>query len=618
MLAALLGGETIVLVVRGRHPLAVRFLDVWSAANRPTSGSYHATIGRHLTISLDRSHTVRGILVVLQIGGERGGSEWRRFLDHDDAADIEALGAAAGGDPGARAIGVPSRAHEAAGTIYKDLCLLHLRDDSRNRGRAPSPILEGREDSVAWVDLREIIRTKGANAERHLDQLRRKGLLDDERWNFYRVANDFLDRQTAGGTLTGIYEAVWRYEFLQGDGYYFRGQAHSGWKLETSLFRPPADAVALDVATLVERVQRTSLFLAALRGHEHDFFSGRPSDEDLLAVAQHYGFATPLLDFSRSLRVGAFFATDGADTLSVPGDATGVIYYLKPGGRRWKQLLDRTKPIGRHGFDLFRETGLHFGQWKIIEPALAEADNRIGRQLGAFLEGANVRHVSDTMLDRIVFRQRPGDVFEDPLAGVTEAALLPDDSRLAALADDVKRRFDAGERAPIHPAMAGVVLPTPSVIGVQHAGLDAQVDEAADFFSLLGEVAEAAGANRSSQVSHPVSRSISSTSACWPTSALSRQGRPPADRDCPRSSGRWRECVRRAAPPTRTCGRRWPSSFPTGRTGPGGRLTSPASTRWTCGWCSPAPSTWSAGSTSRRCRAHGRAPSPCRRGKSST
>jgi hypothetical protein len=501
VLSALLNGDTLMLLVNGPHPLAVRFLQVWSDANRRSvtpagtrdsgNGTYFAKIGRHLTISLDRSPTPRGILVVLQIGGPRNGGPSGRFLHLDEIAQIERLGATTA-QPIARDIGVLTHA-EASRLTFKDLCLLGARDGPKSRNAAPNPVIENREAPISWLDLREIVRVKGSNAERQLRDLHSKGLLDDEQWNFFELAIDFLDLHKGNQLRSDIYEAVWHYEFLEADGYYFRGQRLSTWRLDTTLFRPSSNDMVLDLATIVERTQRTSLFLEALRQRAAEFFLGEPTDEDLLAVAQHYGFATPLLDFSRSLRVAAFFATHGEGAVSSAERRMGIIYYLKPDDRRSRQLLDRTDPIGLHGFDLLREAGLHFGQWKVLQPALVDADNRIARQRGAFLEGANVRHLSGVMLDRIVFEQRPGQIFEDSLAGVTAAELLPDSSRLAEFAEDVKRRFAAGDRAPVHAIIAPVSLPTPSIIGVQHAWLDEQVDEAVDFFSLLREVAEQGG-----------------------------------------------------------------------------------------------------------------------------
>jgi len=492
--AALLRGDTLILIVNGPHPLAIRFLKMWGDATRGVltpqgtrkrGGSYFGTVGRHLTFNIERSDNV-GILVVLQVGGERQGMPWRHFFKSDEAERLQQLGSVAAG-PIVRNVGVHSRAEEASRLTFKDLCLLHLRDHPGG-GRVPAPVLANRTTLVSWLDLREIIRSKGHHAERELNELRSKGLLNDEQWNFFELANDFLDTVANTQTRSDVYEAVWRYEFLESDGFYFRGQLRSTWRLDTNLFRPTSNDAVLDVATLVERVQRTSLFLAALRDRQLEFFQGSPSDEELLAVAQHYGFGTPLLDFSRSLRVAAFFATDGQSRLPPDEKALGVIYYLKPDDRRSQQLFDRTESIGLHGFDLLREAGLQFGQWKVLEPGLADSDNRIARQRGIFLEGADVRHLSSVMLEKIEFEHRPGIVFEDPHAGVTKARLLPDSSRLYELAEDVKQRFAAGERTAIHAVMKRISLSRPSIIGVQHAWLDVQVDEAVDFFSSLKEL----------------------------------------------------------------------------------------------------------------------------------
>jgi hypothetical protein len=255
------------------------------------------------------------------------------------------------------------------------------------------------------------------------------------------------------------------------------------------LYRLPSGSGALDLTTLVARVQGTSLFVAELRKQQSALFGREPSDDELLAVAQHYGFATPLLDFTRSLRVAAFFATSGADQLGADEKSIGVIYHIKPTDRTTSMLLNPQRHVVFESFDLMREAGLQFGDWRVIEPLLADEDNRIARQRGAFLQGANVRHLSGVLGGRILFEQRAGEVFEDAALGVTRAALLPDSSDLHALAEEVRKRFTTGARAATDRAFNRAAFPSASLAGVRNAAFEVQVDEAADFFKLLHSVA---------------------------------------------------------------------------------------------------------------------------------
>jgi hypothetical protein len=92
--------------------------------------------------------------------------------------------------------------------------------------------------------------------------------------------------------------------------YIFRGQAHSDWKLETALERQAnrlnawADLVVAEWAMLQEFKRRAHHHLKVLP-HEDDTISW-------LALIQHYGGPTRLLDFTRSPYVAAFFAMEQA------------------------------------------------------------------------------------------------------------------------------------------------------------------------------------------------------------------------------------------------------------------------------------------------------------------
>jgi hypothetical protein len=482
LLQPLLRGETVLAAFTDAHPVALRFLESWSAANRLGFGNYWGTIGRHLTLSIDHTNTTRGVLVIVQVSGERKGPPSRYYLKLPEIAALEQMGRQDEAPP-CTSIGVRARGGRVRIT-FKDLCLLHLRDSTSTLTPA-NLLVTDRSTRVTWTDLREFIRTKGSNVARDLARLHEEGRLEREQLEFYRDAVDFLDEQRALAVIDDVYHAVWVYEFLETDGHYFRGQRESTWPLDTTLYRLPLGCASLDLGTLVARVQLTSLFVADLRKQQSVLFGREPSDDELLAVAQHYGFATPLLDFTRSLHVAAFFATSGAAQLSADEKSIGIIYYLKPTDRTPSPLVN---PVVFESFDLMREAGLQFGDWRVIQPVLADEDNRIGRQRGAFLQGANVRHLSG-VLNRILFEQRAGEVFENPPLGVTRAILLPDKSDLQEVAEDVRKRFTAGERAATDRAFGRTAFPSASLAGVRNAAFEVQVDEAAAFFELLRGIA---------------------------------------------------------------------------------------------------------------------------------
>src|SRR2546428_3825483 len=97
-------------------------------------------------------------------------------------------------------------------------------------------------------------------------------------------------------------------------GYIFRGQSNANWRLNNTLFRSSSKA-QLNLKSLIERVQLTETFLTELRRNQQIYFNAKLEEQELLAIAQHFGFSTPLLDFTKSHRIAAFFATLSARNL---------------------------------------------------------------------------------------------------------------------------------------------------------------------------------------------------------------------------------------------------------------------------------------------------------------
>ena len=315
----------------------------------------------------------------------------------------------------------------------RDLCLLHERDSfgPKPPRRSMDEILSDRIE-LSWQDLQTILRVQ---PEHWVLEFVRQRLTPDK-YAYGRSAIEFIRDQkaeTSGDVFPDIHSAVWFMERAFQHGTVFRGQFLAGWGLECTLLRAPKSGRALDVAELMQRINLTADFISLARQREKQLFEGEIDEESLLAVAQHFGFPTPLLDFTESFRIAAFFATLGAARLREDDAAIGVIFFhTSPPDKGL--VSDRQDKIS-----LVDLAGIRVGTLHLIRPNLPHVDDRIQRQHGVFLAGYRARDLQAVSIDRIYFRQHPGVTFEDPASGVSRDQLLPDNTALATFAEEVRR-----------------------------------------------------------------------------------------------------------------------------------------------------------------------------------
>jgi FRG domain len=112
-------------------------------------------------------------------------------------------------------------------------------------------------------------------------------------------------------------EAVmrWCQRYYSNGSFLFRGQVRD-WGVTASLFRSDSEDVRGRWA------EQTDAFIGWLSDDNPLLEGVKLSPDEALAVAQHHGLKTPLLDLTRNLPVAAFFATHGAEAA---GEEPGMV-----------------------------------------------------------------------------------------------------------------------------------------------------------------------------------------------------------------------------------------------------------------------------------------------------
>jgi hypothetical protein len=133
-----------------------------------------------------------------------------------------------------------------------------------------------------------------------------------QKFNDLETPYDNLRRYIKTRRLQSLDEIRAAFDQLRADCWTFRGQADARWYLRTSLERatdPKSDALCRGEQDL----------LNTFKSRAHQFLGDPPAqDNDLewLALMQHHGAPTRLLDFTRSPYVALFFAVEKAPIYS--------------------------------------------------------------------------------------------------------------------------------------------------------------------------------------------------------------------------------------------------------------------------------------------------------------
>lgn len=178
------------------------------------------------------------------------------------------------------------------------------------------------------------------------------------------------------------------------DGWAFRGQQDASWPLLSSLSRYFEDFVP-DKPTWRIREERA---IRVFRRKAHNYLpDARLLDDDLrcLALMQHHGAPTRLIDFTKSLFVAAFFALQNAVKDAAVFALNTPVLWTAPPTHDASLTRENIDPRRKGNFDLY----FLKNKYEIIwtgEPS--EMDRRLLAQSGTLV----VPGVLDKPLDRIL------------------------------------------------------------------------------------------------------------------------------------------------------------------------------------------------------------------------
>lgn len=163
---------------------------------------------------------------------------------------------------------------------------------------------------------------------------------------------------------------------------YFRGQSDARWGLTTTLERFEA--------TLLDDISGTDntilkIFKKQLRGRGVIPRVDPSSDDELLALGQHYGLPTPLLDWSESFYIALFFAyadefSNDCENVAIWGMHTYITNIF--------EKFNENSALGKGGEP--------YPELKLIDP-FTEFNDRLLSQTGVFVKKPSNLSVVDVV-----------------------------------------------------------------------------------------------------------------------------------------------------------------------------------------------------------------------------
>jgi hypothetical protein len=172
--------------------------------------------------------------------------------------------------------------------------------------------------------------------------------------------------------------------------YVFRGQTRASkkWTLKTTFERAgkgisKKDWTALEQKVLLEFRRRAQHYLLDLPEPQQHL--------EWLALMQHHGCSTRLLDFTRSFFIALFFAIENSDSHAAVWAVDSTYYESRPGIPRWKDHLHSTynKDAEKKANDILSSSDKkHDKGILLVEPF--RMNERLSLQHGIFLFPKNI------------------------------------------------------------------------------------------------------------------------------------------------------------------------------------------------------------------------------------
>ncbi len=136
---------------------------------------------------------------------------------------------------------------------------------------------------------------------------------------FFSSDPNINDINTNGEELKEIELRDWNHfreyvaeEFGRSNTYVFRGHGDRNWKLESTLTRLAKSLFANITPEALDELQLKNfrMRIRGLRGANPQFLD----DNELWSLGQHYGLCTPLLDWTESVYIAAYFAFENSES----------------------------------------------------------------------------------------------------------------------------------------------------------------------------------------------------------------------------------------------------------------------------------------------------------------